>query len=66
MVDSRNAAKLAMYTLPSRKVFIEKLNYGEVDENVTREKLMSAVESMKTVYEGIESLYTKYDLHQLP
>lgn len=63
----RNAAKLAMYTLPSRKEFILKINNGVVpDESEIKEKLTNAVESMKPVYEGIENLYTKYDLHALP
>lgn len=62
----RKAASLAMYTLPSRGDMLVLVASGQPDEQEVQRMLKSCVLAIKSVYESVEALYTKYDLHGLP
>ena len=63
----RQPAKLAMYTLPSKKELFQIIFPDmAIDIFQLKGKILSFVESMKPVYRSCEDLYTKYDLHGLP
>ena len=60
----RNAAKLAMYTLPNKKALINNISKEADFEQIT-EKLKEGAAALEEVYTGIELLYTQNDLHSL-
>ena len=62
----RKAANLAMYTLPSRGDMLVLVASGQADEQDVQKKLKNCVVAIRVVYESVEALYTKYDLHGLP
>ena len=62
----RNAAKLAMYSLPSRKDMIQKIAPDGIEEQILKDKIAECVEAMTIVYDQTEALYTKHNLHALP
>jgi len=62
----RKAANLAMYTLPSRGEMLVLVASGQPEEGEVQKMLKDCVVAIRIVYESVESLYTKYDLHGLP
>ena len=62
----QKGAKLAMYTLPVRRDLVKKVVAQEVADETVRAKLDACVDAIKPVYEAVEGLYTKHDLHGLP
>ena len=62
----RKAANLAMYTLPSRGDMLVLVASGEPDEREVQKMLKTCVVAIRLVYDSVEALYTKYDLHGLP
>ena len=62
----RKAANLAMYTLPSRGDMLVLVASGQPDEREVQNMLKNCVDAIRVVYEAIEALYSKYDLHGLP
>ncbi|KAH3817294.1 ceramide-1-phosphate transfer protein-like [Dreissena polymorpha] len=60
----RKGVDVAVYTLPSRKHFIEKLKISNLE---TTDKLLEATASMgHRIFEVVEKIYSDFDLHQLP
>ncbi|KAK3603490.1 hypothetical protein CHS0354_030332 [Potamilus streckersoni] len=60
----RKGVHLAVYTLPTRKHLLEKM---KVENNKKTEELLGKVaESGKKIFDVVEDLYTKHDLHSLP
>ena len=62
----RNAAKLALYSLPSRQDLIKKIAPDGIEEAVLKEKMEACIQNIDVVYLEIEKLYTKHSLHELP
>lgn len=62
----RNGAKLAMYALPYKRDFMKKIVPPGEEESVVADKIRHGVKSLHNVYESMEALYTKHDLHGLP
>ena len=61
----RKAATLAMYTLPSRGDMLV-LVANRTGEEQVQKILKNCVAAIRRVYDAVEALYTKYDLHGLP
>ncbi len=61
----RKAATFAMYTLPSRGDILLLLA-KELTEEQVQNLLKKCVHAIKPVYQKVEELYSKYDLHGLP
>ena len=61
----RNAAKLAMYSLPNKKTLINQIA-KDVDKELLTQKLLEGVAALEEAYNGIELLYSQNDLHSLP
>lgn len=60
----RKAATLAMYTLPSRGDMLVLVAAG--NEHDVQKMLKSCVDAIRLVYNSVEDLYTKHNLHGLP
>ncbi|XP_002160351.1 ceramide-1-phosphate transfer protein [Hydra vulgaris] len=61
----RNAAKLAMYSLPNKKTLINQIA-KDADKELLSQKLREGVAALEVAYKEIEDLYTKNNLHSLP
>lgn len=63
----RKGAQLAMYALPTKENLFIKVCCGdnELIEN-SLQLLPTTLDTMATVYDKIDALFTKYDLHHLP
>lgn len=62
----RQAAFVAMYTLPSVGDLTKKISGPNMDEDGSKRVLKQVTEAIKPVYDITEELYTKHDLHGLP
>jgi len=62
----RHTAKLAVYALPSRHELLTKLYPGCYNVHKSHEQLHHVSETIQRLYFNVDTLFTKYQLHDLP
>eukprot|EP00794_Sanderia_malayensis_P015403 gene15403-16975_t len=62
----RKAAMFAMYTLPTRGDILLMLGKDMGESQEVQFLLKQCVNAIRPVYEQVDELYTKYELHELP
>jgi len=62
----RHTAKLAVYALPSRHELLTKLYPGCYNVHKSHEQLHHVSETIQRLYSNVDTLFTKYQLHDLP
>lgn len=62
----RHAAKIAVYSLSSKRELVYKLFHNTIEPELVSNALISTCRAIKHLYDKVESLYTKYELHDLP